>query len=55
MSADADQRVLDITPYNGSGMPGKCLLSPEMEILECMTGHGFDALWDMALEHTGAR
>jgi len=55
VSADPDQRLLSVTPYDGTGMPGKCLLSPELEILHCMTGHGFEELYDGVREQTGAR
>ena len=37
--ADPDRAILDATPYDGSTLPGKCLLSPQMEILDCWTGH----------------
>ena len=46
------QDALDITPYNGSPLPGKCVVSPEMELLECNHGHG-SASWagDVILDH----
>ena len=37
--ADLDQKLLDATPYDGSQLPGQCILSPEMEIVMCATGH----------------
>ena len=37
--ADPARAILDSTPYDGSTLPGKCLLSPQMEILDCWTGH----------------
>ena len=36
--ADTSGSILDSTPYNGTPLPGKCLLSPEMEILACSAG-----------------
>ncbi|MCP4805722.1 MAG: hypothetical protein GY913_35890 [Proteobacteria bacterium] len=43
--SDTQGLLLKNTPYNGRSLPGKCLLSPEMEILYCMSGH--DGLDDM--------
>ena len=37
--ADLDQELLGATPYDGSQLPGQCILSPEMEIVMCSTGH----------------
>ncbi|MBX2802687.1 MAG: redoxin domain-containing protein [Myxococcales bacterium] len=41
--ADVDQDLLVDTPYDGNALPGKCVLSPQMEMLDCYTGHGDDA------------
>lgn len=30
--SDLDQAILDSTPYDGSPLPGKCVLSPDMEL-----------------------
>ena len=34
--------LLANTPYDGQGLPGKCVLAPDMEILGCQNGHGED-------------
>jgi hypothetical protein len=36
--ADPERAFLEATPYDGSVLPGKCLLSPEMELVHCWTG-----------------
>ena len=45
--ADPARDILNNTPYDGKELPGKCLLSPSMEIVSCWTGHDND---DEALE-----
>ncbi|MFT5584343.1 MAG: hypothetical protein ACI9VR_001928 [Cognaticolwellia sp.] len=45
--ADPARDILNNTPYDGKELPGKCLLSPSMEIVSCWTGHEND---DEALE-----
>lgn len=52
--ADPDKAILTSTPWADSSLPGKCILTPEMEILECYTGHGNEAAFDVVLEHLGA-
>ncbi len=46
------QDILDVVPYTGDPLPGKCLVSPEMELIECNHGHGPDT-WaaEAILEH----
>ncbi|MFT4627877.1 MAG: hypothetical protein ACI8PZ_006569 [Myxococcota bacterium] len=51
--ADPQAASLDHTPYDGQGLPGKCALSPEMEILGCTTGHQNDDLLDVIRAHAG--
>ncbi len=48
------QDALDVTPYAGTPLPGKCVVSPAMEIVACQHGHGADD-WaaDAILEHLG--
>lgn len=45
--ADPMQGFLYDTPYDGSELPGKCLLSPDLEIRMCWAGPGND---DAALD-----
>ena len=49
--ADPSEQVLSATSYDGSMLPGKCALTPEMEILECTAGHGNGALLERIREH----
>jgi hypothetical protein len=54
--SSVDEKILDSFPYSGAseGMPGKCVLSPKMEILDCFTGHGEDeAAFDLIRAHHG--
>ena len=52
--SDVDGLVVDSTPYDGATLPGKCLLSPEMEIMTCWASEGDDSVaYDIILE--GAR
>jgi len=41
--ADRNQDVLVDTPYQGDALPGRCVLTPQMEILDCYTGASDDA------------
>ena len=49
--ADHTQRILSVTPYDGLAMPGKCVLTPEMEILYCWVGHGNEDGLGAVVEH----
>ncbi len=52
--ADTDQACLEATDFNGRNLAGKCLISPEMEILACTTGHGPDDwAYDIVTEREG--
>ena len=53
--ADETQQVFEATTYDGSSLPGKCALSPEMEILTCTTGHGNEDLFDAISTHAQQR
>ena len=55
VTADLEGRVFGTTPYDGSALPGKCVLTPQMEILTCMTGHGLEDLFDAIEEDAEAR
>ena len=49
--SDEAAAILDATPYAGTTLPGRCVLSPQMEILDCKTGHGNDTeLYTLILE-----
>ena len=52
--SDMKQGLLDHTPYDGAELPGKCVLSDEMELLDCFTGHGDDAdAFQLIRDHAG--
>ncbi len=54
MGSDTDREVLDATPFNGEVAAGKCVLAPDLQILDCETGHGSEQwAWDAILEHAG--
>ena len=43
------------TPWDGNARPGKCVLSPKMEILFCDVGHGADAAaFEVIKQHRAA-
>ncbi|MFT4976528.1 MAG: hypothetical protein ACI8S6_002433 [Myxococcota bacterium] len=48
VTANPDQQIFVKTTWDGLRLPGKCALSPEMEILHCYSGdddtEGFDAI-----------
>jgi len=52
--ADTQGRLLDVTPYEGRTLPGKCALSPQMEILECFTGIDNTPAFDAIRAHHAA-
>lgn len=51
--SEPNDLMLDSTPWKADRLPGKCVLSPEMELLHCYAGdddtEGFDAI----IEHAG--
>ena len=55
MVADETQQVFEATTYDGSRLPGKCILTPEMEMLVCTSGHGNEELFDAIRTHAGLR
>ncbi len=48
VTIDLEREVLKATPWKGAGKPGKCVLTPEMKILDCYEGdddeEGFAAI-----------
>ena len=46
-------RTLQDTPYNGSPLPGKCVLTPAMEILHCYSGADDTSAFAAIREHAG--
>jgi hypothetical protein len=55
VTASLDQAIVDATPWDGKTLPGKCILSPGMVLLDCWTGHGdFDSAFDLIEVHAAA-
>jgi hypothetical protein len=56
VTASVDASILDATPYAypDQGLAGKCVLSPDLELLDCWSGHGEDTRgYDAIREHAG--
>jgi len=53
--SDESEQVFAATTYDGLSLPGKCLLTPEMEMLMCTSGHGNEELFDAIRTHAGLR
>lgn len=52
--ADPAAAIIDATPYRGDSLPGLCVLSPDMVMLECTQGHGkLDDLVELIVEQAG--
>ncbi len=49
--SDKDQLIIPGTPYDGAALPGKCAVTPDMELLHCWTGHGNDQGFEAIAEH----
>jgi hypothetical protein len=55
VTASIDQAIVDATPWDGKALPGKCVLSSDMVLLDCWTGHGdFEAAFDLIEAHARA-
>lgn len=53
--ADIEGLLVEKTPYEGLQLPGKCALSPEMEILGCATGSAAEEyIFSVIVEHHSA-
>ena len=53
--ADVNSSSLALTPYDGAALPGKCVLTPEMEILECIVSHDSTELLALIEQHAASR
>jgi hypothetical protein len=54
--ADLTASVLEATPYTGNVLPGKCILTPDMKLLECRNGGNEDDwAFDMIKAHAAAQ
>ena len=52
--ADTAEALFDAVPYDGSSLPGICLVTPEMELLECTSGHGMEQFLETIQDHAEA-
>ncbi len=54
MTADVGEVLVPGTPFDGSVAAGKCVLTPELEIVDCRNGHADESwAWDAILDHAG--
>jgi hypothetical protein len=53
VTADPAQRLVPATPWDGLARPGKCVLTPTMEMLYCYVGANDDAAFGEILAHAG--
>ncbi|MBW2454151.1 MAG: hypothetical protein JRI68_06560 [Deltaproteobacteria bacterium] len=53
--ADVSGTSVAASPYDATGVPGKCALTPDMVILGCTTGHGAAALYQLIEEHAAGQ
>ncbi len=48
VTSDLSGQLVQMTPYDGRALPGKCALAPDMTLLKCWIGAdnalGFDAI-----------
>jgi hypothetical protein len=52
--ADLAAESISAVPYSGTQLPGWCLLSPDMEIIDCKAGHGHNNwAFDTISAHAG--
>ena len=49
--ADPSEQVVAATEYDGTTLPGTCILSPRMELLHCDVGEVDDELFDIIRAH----
>ncbi len=47
VSVDLSEQVFDRTPYDRKILPGKCVLTPEMVMLDCVSGDGNVEVFDL--------
>jgi len=52
--ADGNRQVIEDTPWEAVSLPGKCALTPDMEILGCFTGHGNSGPLGLIVDHWSA-
>ncbi|MBX3131308.1 MAG: hypothetical protein KF718_31600 [Polyangiaceae bacterium] len=55
VTADVAFRLLEATPWTGAARPGKCILTPTMEILRCHVGEDDDEAFAAIVQHAAGR
>lgn len=55
VTVDPTAAMLDATPWEGSPLPGKCVMSPEMVMLDCYAGDEDDDAFTLIAEDWAAR
>lgn len=55
VTADVNQRLIDATPWTGLARPGKCVLTPAMEMLKCYVGANDDEAFAAIVAHAASR
>lgn len=53
VTADVAQKLIDVTPWDGKARPGKCVLTPSMQMLKCYVGEDDTAAFDAILADAG--
>lgn len=53
MTADVAQKLIPVTPWDGLARPGKCVLTPKMEMLKCYVGADDTEAYAAILAHAG--
>lgn len=53
VTADPSQQLVPATPWDGLARPGKCVLTPTMEMLYCYVGESDDDAFTEILAHAG--
>lgn len=55
VTVDVTAEMLDATPWDGSSLPGKCVVSPEMVLLDCYVGDEDGKAFDVIAADWAAR
>lgn len=49
--ADPAAAIVDASPWTGDALPGKCVLTPQMEMLSCYIGDDDEQAMELIVEH----
>lgn len=53
VTADVAQKLIDVTPWDGKARPGKCVLTPTMQMLKCYVGEDDTAAYEAIIADAG--